>query len=1080
MTIRLKIYVEIAQIELNYLLEYNEYIYENIPHITLVMIIESKYYYILLFLLFPLMGFGINADPDLMLERMETYSKKMKADSATVALHLDSAKVALENYDYKNAIDLAEKSFELSKKFPNSDFSVQSVLILARSFRDIHLQKNTQSAFSNTLKYYMKAITALESSESSWMLPNIYKEYGDFYAKLNLTELTIENYVKALNLIIDNDNYTLQKEIITKIAALNYDLGNLETAIHYYNLLYNIHNNLYEEDGKIAVLVLLSDLYREIKDYDNAIFASKEILNFYQRVQDEPNQISLLSNLGEISYEAGDSYQADKAFKSYFSLVKSNEKYLKEEVASLRYIWNLITEGDIYSWSMDNGYWSDYKTAVRYYNDAQKYTDFQLYPDLASTLLNRIGSMYFNNSDYKTCVTYFDLALYYAVKNNNLDFISTNHIMLARAYDGLEKWEKATEHYELHATYKDSIILNAEKERIAMEEMSMDTEKENLKVEQILNMIEDQERQEFTSAEKELRNVALESELELYRQDAALKEMLIQNQKLGEDSAKRNLLLATEQFENERNAKKIEKLNFDRKNQELLLQNQEADQQIKNQRIKILEQENSLASSKHAYYMLSIIFISLILFFISVVYVQKRKANIKLRGQNEKIEQQSEKLKQAYQNLELLSTIGRDITSSLIIEEIIETVYENLNRLMDASVLGIGVYDHIKNNLHFPGVRERHMRLKDIYIDLSADKSLAASCFNNQHEIILDNYFESYANFIQPEILPVPGDGNSTSIIYIPLTIGDKKLGVLTVQSFDANAFNEYKINIIRNIGIYAKIALENASVYRKLEIQSIRLKRANTSIGEQNKLIEEQYQELVSINQEKNNLINILAHDLRNPLATAMSMTELVRYEKENLSAEQYQANEIIWRGLNRMDDMIRKILDIKAVESQKINLDFEILNTNEMIRPLERLFAVEAERKSIKMHFSSESEEPLIKADRNYLVQVMENLISNALKFSPSKRNVFIHVYDTEEFVRISVKDEGPGIPEIECVDLFKKYHKLSPKPTAGEQSIGLGLSIAKKYVEAMKGKIWYESEVGSGAEFIVQFQKESIPVA
>ena len=98
--------------------------------------------------------------------------------------------------------------------------------------------------------------------------------------------------------------------------------------------------------------------------------------------------------------------------------------------------------------------------------------------------------------------------------------------------------------------------------------------------------------------------------------------------------------------------------------------------------------------------------------------MQKRKANKKLRDQNKKIEQQADKLKQAYQNLELLSTIGRDITSSLIIEEIIETVYENLNRLMNAAVLGIGVYDKEQNRLHFPGVRERNLRLNDIYIDL--------------------------------------------------------------------------------------------------------------------------------------------------------------------------------------------------------------------------------------------------------------------------------------------------------------------------------------------------------------------------
>lgn len=1038
-----------------------------------------KLVYILLLTLLPSIGFCVNVDIGKKLDRLETYNIKMRGDSTIVALTLDSANSAYEKYDYEKAIDFAEKTFELSKKFPNSDFTVQSVLILARSYRDIHIRNNSPDAFNSTLKYYIKAITALESVDSKLTLSKIYKEYGDFYAKLELTDLTIENYDKALNLIINSEEYDLQKEIAEKIANLNYDLGNLVIAISYFNKLISIYKDLSEEHDEIRVLKTLSLLYQENKDYDKALFVSKEILNYYERIGDVANQITYLSSIGEISYKAGNRTQADKAFKRYFGLVKNDQEYLDKEIASLRYIRNLITEGDIYSWSMDNGYWSDYQTAIRYYNDAQKYADFQLYPDLASTLLNRIGSIYFKNEDYKICITYFDLALYYARKAKNLDFISENHIMLARVYDAIEKWEEATTHYELHAAYKDSIIQIAENERTALAELSVNSEKANLKVEQTLDLIEAQERQELVVAEKELRNIALERDLELYRQDLAMKEILIQNNKLVEDSINRNYLLAKELLENERNEKKIEQLNSYRKTQDLQLKNEESANQNKKQRIKILEQENSLASSQQAYYRLSIILISLILIFIIVVYIQKRKANIKLRGQNEKIEQQSKKLKQAYQNLELLSTIGRDITSSLIIEEIIETVYENLNTLMDASVLGIGVYEQNKNQLHFPGVRERNQRLKDINIDLTAKKTLAAYCFNNQKEIVLDNFYESYSNFISPEILPIPGDGNSTSVVYLPLTIGYKKLGVLTVQSFDDKAFNEYSINIIRNIAIYTKIALENASVYKELEMKSLSLKRANKNIGEQNKLIEEQYQQLVSINKEKNYLIKVLAHDLRNPLATAMSMTELVRFDKKNLSAEQYQASEIIWRGLNRMNDMIRKILDIKAIESQKIILDNEILNVNELIDTLEKNFEKVAKRKDIHLQFLSESDDPMIKVDRNYLTQVLENLISNALKFSPPHRRVFIRVFEKEEFVRISIKDEGPGIPENECINLFKKYHKLSPRPTAGEHSIGLGLSIVKKYVEVMQGNIWCKSKVGEGSEFIVEFSKASVPV-
>ena len=568
--------------------------------------------------------------------------------------------------------------------------------------------------------------------------------------------------------------------------------------------------------------------------------------------------------------------------------------------------------------------------------------------------------------------------------------------------------------------------------------------------------------------------------MELFRQDVALKVMEIQNQKLAEDSAVRNYLLTREQLMNERNATKIQELNSEREKQELRLRNQEATQRNERQQMKILEQENTLARSRQAYYLLSIVLISLVLGFILIIYLQKRKANKKLKIQNEKIELQAGKLKESYKNLELLSNIGRNITSSLIIEDIIDTVYEKLNALMDASVLGIGIFENSENRLFFPGVRERNQRLNDIYIDLSENNTLAAHCFNLQKEIVIDNYFESYSNYIRPVQIPKKGDGNSTSIVYVPLSISNKKLGVLTVQSFDKNAFNEYHLNIVRNIAIYTKIALENANVYKELAIQSDNLRKANIDIGEKNRLIEEQYQQLLNINEEKNNLMKILAHDLRNPLATAMSMTELVRYEKGNLSAEQYHASEIIWRGLNRMNDMIRKILDVKAAESLKVNLDLDILDVNDLIGPLEKLFADKAQNKRINLNFHVSPDEALVKADRQYLIQIMENLISNAIKFSKPNKSIDVEIHDYEETIQLSVKDNGPGISAIELPNLFKKYQKLSPKPTGGEQSIGLGLSIVKKYVKAMDGKVWCESKVGKGSKFIVEFKKATISVS
>jgi two-component system sensor histidine kinase/response regulator len=111
----------------------------------------------------------------------------------------------------------------------------------------------------------------------------------------------------------------------------------------------------------------------------------------------------------------------------------------------------------------------------------------------------------------------------------------------------------------------------------------------------------------------------------------------------------------------------------------------------------------------------------------------------------------------------------------------------------------------------------------------------------------------------------------------------------------------------------------------------------------------------------------------------------------------------------------------------------------------------------------------------DRSLIVQIIDNLISNAIKFSNPNTKVKVTLKDENQTIRFEVEDEGPGIMEEDKSRLFQKFQKLHAQPTNGESSTGLGLSIVKKYVEAMKGKVWCESEYGKGSIFIVEFKKQ-----
>jgi signal transduction histidine kinase len=287
------------------------------------------------------------------------------------------------------------------------------------------------------------------------------------------------------------------------------------------------------------------------------------------------------------------------------------------------------------------------------------------------------------------------------------------------------------------------------------------------------------------------------------------------------------------------------------------------------------------------------------------------------------------------------------------------------------------------------------------------------------------------------------------------------------VQSYQKNAYDEHHLSLIRNIAVHTKIALENASAYEKITEQS-------TDLLRQKEQIEYKNQELLELNKEKNHLIGIVAHDLRNPLTSALTIGGLLK-TAEQLSQEEREYAAHIVNAMERMNEMVNRILDIKAIESKSIEMDIQKTNLAEVLQEVCKNFKDAMTSKQLEFHLDQELRNPVAEVDRNYLTQIYENLVSNAIKFSPPSRKIWASIVQNNGHIITEIKDQGPGLTEADMKYLFQKYQKLSAKPTGGEQSTGLGLSIVKKYVEAMGGRVWAESKPGQGATFKVEFTAE-----
>ena len=224
---------------------------------------------------------------------------------------------------------------------------------------------------------------------------------------------------------------------------------------------------------------------------------------------------------------------------------------------------------------------------------------------------------------------------------------------------------------------------------------------------------------------------------------------------------------------------------------------------------------------------------------------------------------------------------------------------------------------------------------------------------------------------------------------------------------------------------------------------------------------------ELKQLNELKNKFLGMAAHDLRNPLGAILNYSQFIK-EDEDLDAEtQNEFIENIYSASNNMLTILNDLLDISQIESGKINLKIKPDNLNQLISSRVKLGQAISQAKGIEIT-TQLGELQEIPFDSDRLGQVLDNFISNAIKFSPSGTAIQVRSGAHNGKVKVEVRDQGPGIPEEEIGKLFGEFQKLSAQPTGGEKSTGLGLAIVKKIVEAHNGEIGVESIFGQGSTF------------
>jgi signal transduction histidine kinase/competence protein ComGC len=279
--------------------------------------------------------------------------------------------------------------------------------------------------------------------------------------------------------------------------------------------------------------------------------------------------------------------------------------------------------------------------------------------------------------------------------------------------------------------------------------------------------------------------------------------------------------------------------------------------------------------------------------------------------------------------------------------------------------------------------------------------------------------------------------GEGRAMIFLPLVSRGQTIGLAAAISSESRPFTQDDLPLFGELARRASLSIDNARLY----LESQQAVRAREEV------------------------LAIVSHDLRNPLS-AVSLAASMMQMSDTLAEEDREQVETIEASSRRMNRLIADLLDVTRLDGGKrLPIEPAPVEATELLREADELFRAQAAAASVTIEYHAGDDVPPVYADRHRVMQVMSNLIGNAMKFTPKDGRITVTAELREREVRFRVADTGPGIPKENLSDIFSPYWQAKRTERMGA---GLGLPIAKGIVEAHGGRIWVESEPGGGTQF------------